>query len=292
MTEEKQEEANELDQEKTENSIEENSKETQSNEITEDKSDNSNAEPQENKETESLSEPTNNESTHSESSIPKERKLVIPGEIIVSAEDNLPGDFTRNQDGNIVATRYGLAETYNRVARVIPISGVFEPRRGNTIVGRVEDINFSGWSINIGGPYNAFLPLVECPRFINRNNIEDFATVGDVLAMKILGVKRGSVDLTLKSRGLGKLEGGRLIKINPHKVPRVIGKEGSMINLIKENTGTEIMVGQNGFIWLTGELAGEIKAEAAIDLISQESTSSGLTEKVEEFLKNYKDGEK
>ena len=110
--------------------------------------------------------------------------------------------------------------------------------------------------------------------------------------MKILGVKRGSVDLTLKSRGLGKLEGGRLIKINPHKVPRVIGKEGSMINLIKENTGTEIMVGQNGFIWLTGELAGEIKAEAAIDLISQESTSSGLTEKVEEFLKNYKDGEK
>jgi exosome complex component RRP4 len=222
-----------------------------------------------------------------EESTPKERKLVIPGEIIVSAEDHLPGDFTRNEDGNIIANRYGLAETSGRVVRIIPISGVFEPRRGNTVIGRVDDINFSGWSIHIGGPYNAFLPLMECPRFINRNNIDEFATVGDVLTMKVLGVKRGSVDLTLKSRGLGKLEGGRVIKINPHKVPRVIGKEGSMINMIKDSSGTEITVGQNGFIWLRGSTEGERKAEAAIDLISKESTASGLTDKVEEFLKNY-----
>ena len=32
----------------------------------------------------------------------KERKLVIPGEIIVSAEDHLPGDFTRNENGSII----------------------------------------------------------------------------------------------------------------------------------------------------------------------------------------------
>jgi len=37
-------------------------------------------------------------------------------------------------------------------------------------------------------------------------------------------LKKGSVDLSLRSRGLGKLEGGRIIKINPNKVPRVIGK--------------------------------------------------------------------
>jgi len=217
----------------------------------------------------------------------KERKLVIPGETIVSAEDHLPGDFTRNEDGNIVANRYGLAEISSRVVKILPISGVFEPRRGNTIIGRVDDINFSGWSIEIGGPYSAFLPLMECPRFINRNNIDEFATVGDVLTMKVLGVKRGSVDLTLKSRGLGKLEGGRIIRINSHKVPRVIGKEGSMINLIKDSSKTEITVGQNGIIWIRGEVEGEKKAEDAINLISQESASLGLTEKIEEFLKNY-----
>ena len=251
---------------------------------------------EEDKDTEIIQE-TEIETTESEDKsntehLVKERILVIPGETIISAEDHLPGDFTRNEAGNIIANRYGLAEISSRVVKIIPISGVFEPRRGNTVIGIVEDINFSGWSINIGGPYSSFLPLMECPRFINRNNIDEFATVGDVLTMKVLGVKKGGVDLTLKSRGLGKLDGGRLIKINPHKVPRVIGKEGSMINLIKDSSETEITVGQNGIIWIKGKLDGEKKAEDAINLISQESASSGLTEKVEEFLKNYKGNKK
>jgi len=217
-----------------------------------------------------------------------DRILVIPGETIVSGDDYLPGDFTRKEGDNIISTRYGLSEISGRVVKIIPVSGVFEPRRGNTVIGRVVDINFSGWSMEIGGPYTAFLPLAECPRFINRNNIDEFATVGDVLSAKIWSVKRGSVDLTLKSRGLGKLEGGRVIKINPHKVPRVIGKEGSMINLIKDSTKTEINVGQNGYIWIKGDVDGEKKAEDAINLISQESASDGLTEKIERFLEGGK----
>ncbi len=213
-----------------------------------------------------------------------ERKLVIPGENIVSGEDYLPGDFTRKEGNDAIANRYGLAEISGRVVKIIPISGVFEPRRGNTVIGRVEDTNFSGWMMDIGGPYSAFLPLAECPRFINRNNINEFADIGDVLSAKIWNVKKGGIDLTLKSRGLGKLEGGRLIKINPHKVPRIIGKEGSMINLIKDSTKTEITVGQNGFIWIKGDTEGESKAEQAINLIVQEAISSGLTEKIEKFL--------
>jgi len=214
----------------------------------------------------------------------KERKLVIPGETICSGDDFLPGDFTRKEGSEIIATRYGLTEISGRVVKIIPISGVFEPRRGNNVIGRVEDINFSGWMINIGGPYSAFLPLMECPRFINRNNIDEFAGIGDVMAVKILGVKKSGIDLTLKSRGLGVLEDGRLIRINPHKVPRVIGKEGSMINLIKDATKTEITVGQNGYIWLKGDAEGEDKAEKAIRLIVEESTASGLTDKIEKFL--------
>lgn len=214
----------------------------------------------------------------------KERRLVIPGETIVPADEYLPGDFTRNEDGQIVANRYGLAEISGRVVKIIPISGVFEPRRGNSVIGRVEDITFNGWLINIGGPYSSFLPLAECPRFIDRNSIADFAGIGDVLSLKIWGVKKGGIDLTLKSRGLGKLEGGRIIQVNPHKVPRIIGKEGSMINLIKNATNTEITVGQNGYVWIKGDFEGEKKAEEAINLVVQESASEGLTEKIERFL--------
>lgn len=214
----------------------------------------------------------------------KERKLVVPGEIIVSGEDYLPGDFTRKESEEIVASRYGLVEINGRVVKIIPVSGVFEPRRGNTVIGRVEDITFSGWMMDIGGPYSAFLPLSECPRFIDRNDIAEFGDIGDVLALKILGVKKGGIDLTLKLRGLGRLDGGRIIKINSHKVPRIIGKEGSMINLIKDKTKTEITVGQNGFIWIRGISEGENRAEKTIKLIAEEASASGLTDKVEKFL--------
>ena len=217
----------------------------------------------------------------------RERRLVIPGETIVSADDHLPGDYTRNEAGEIVASKYGLAEI-GKIVRVIPISGVYEPRRGNTVIGRVEDIMFSGWVIDIGGPYRAFLPLAECPRFVDKFNMAEFATVGDAMNVKVWSVKKGSVDLSLRSRGLGKLEGGRIIHINPNKVPRVIGKEGSMINLIKDDTQTEITVGQNGYIWIKGSEDGEKKAEDAIKLIEQEAASEGLTGKIEKFLEENK----
>ena len=213
----------------------------------------------------------------------RERRLVVPGETIVSADEHLPGDFTRNESGDIVANRYGLADI-GKIVKVIPISGTYEPRRGNTVIGRVEDVMFSGWVIEIGGPYRAFLPLAECPRFVDKFNMTEFANVGDAMNVKVWSVKKGSVDLSLRSRGLGKLEGGRIIRINSHKVPRVIGKEGSMINLIKDDTHTEITVGQNGYIWIKGSEEGEKKAEDAIKLIEQEAASDGLTSKVEKFL--------
>ena len=213
----------------------------------------------------------------------KERKLVIPGEVIASGDEYLPGDFTRKEGKDIIANRYGLVDG-DRVIKIIPISGIFEPRRGNNVIGRVQDITFNGWIIEIGGPYRAFLPLMESPRFINKNDLAEFANIGDAVISKIFSVKRNSIDLTLRAKGLGRLEGGRVIKINPNKVPRVIGKEGSMINMIKDASQTEIAVGQNGYIWIKGDFDGEKKAENAINLIAQESSSSGLTEKIEKFL--------
>lgn len=215
----------------------------------------------------------------------EERKIVVPGEIIVSGEKYLPGDFTIKNKEDIIANRYGLVDFGERIVKIIPISGIFEPRRGNVVIGTVRDISFNGYNVEIGGPYSAFLPIMECPRFVNKDNLLDFAKIGDSLAFRIVNIKKPSIDLGLKSRNLGKLNDGRIIQINSHKVPRVIGKEGSMINLIKEKTNTEITVGQNGFIWIKGELEDEEKARDAIKLIEKESIFNGLTQKVEEFLK-------
>jgi exosome complex component RRP4 len=78
------------------------------------------------------------------------------------------------------------------------------------------------------------------------------------------------------------LLGGIIIKVTPQKIPRIIGKEGSMIKLIKQKTACDIITGQNGVVWLRGE--NKAKAIEAILTIEKESHTIGLTEKIEKLL--------
>ena len=219
-----------------------------------------------------------------------ERKIVIPGEIIESGEDYLPGEGTEKKGNDIIALRYGLAEESKNLIRVIPLSGVYEPRRGNIVIGEVENLTFNGWIINIGASKNAFLPVSEFfSRYINKNDLSEALGIKDFVAVKIFQVKRSGIDLTTESRGLGKLEDGMIIKINPNKVPRVIRREGSMVSMIKEETNCNITVGQNGLIWIKGDtIEEELLAKKAILFIVEKSFISGLTDEMKEWFKGGK----
>ncbi len=216
----------------------------------------------------------------------EERKIVVPGEIIITGDEFLPGDGTRRDGQDILASRYGLSEVSDRMIRVIPLSGGYTPRRGNVIIGQVSNITFRGWVIDFDGHFNGFLPLTEVPRFINKGELKSYLDFGDVVCAQIIGADETSVDLTIKQRGFGKLEEGQLLKINPNKVPRVIGKEGSMVKIIKEAANVDIDVGQNGIVWICGDkIEDELKAKRIIEFICENSFISGLTEKVEDFIK-------
>ena len=219
---------------------------------------------------------------------PQSRIIVVPGEVVFSGEDFLPGEGARREGNDIVASRYGLAEKIGRVVKIIPFSGAFIPRRNNVVIGRVSDIVHSGWIVDIDYASNGFLPLMESPRFVNKGEMDQFLAIGDVVAAKIWSVSPKSIDLAMKGKGLGKLEGGFIFRVNPSRVPRIIGREGSMINLIKENTGCNITIGQNGWIWVKGnDLDSELRARKSIEFIAEKVLGSGLTEKMEGwFTKN------
>jgi len=122
--------------------------------------------------------------------------------------------------------------------------------------------------------------------FVQRGtDLTQFFDVDDYIVAKIINVtSQKLIDLTMRGPGLRKLVGGRVIEVNTNKVPRIIGKQGSMIHMIKEATGCKIIVGQNGLLWILGEPKNELIAIEAIRKIEQESHLSGLTEKIKEFL--------
>lgn len=217
----------------------------------------------------------------------QERDIVIPGEVLAEGMDFLPGDNTYREEDKIYSKVLGLVSLSGRVVKLTPLSGPYIPREENKIIGQITDITMSGWRVDTGTAYSAMLNVKDASnRFIKREeDLSQILGIGDYVIVMITKVtSQNLIDLTMKEPGLRKIEGGRIIQINSQKVPRVIGKKGSMISLIKEKTGCEITVGQNGFIWLKGSPDGERKAEDAIKLIEEKSHLSGLTNTIEAFL--------
>lgn len=210
----------------------------------------------------------------------------MPGETIVQGDDFLPGDGTRREGQNILANRYGLAEVSNKLVKIIPLSGAYIPKRGNVVIGTVSNITFKGWLINYGGSNEGFLNVSEVPRYIGKGELRDCFDFGDVIYASIWGTDGGNLDLSVKQRGFGRLEGGQLVKVNPNKVPRIIGKEGSMINLIINATDCDVVVAHNGVVWLASDnMDNETKAKQIVEFICENSAVPGLTERVEKFIK-------
>lgn len=220
-----------------------------------------------------------------------DRKIVIPGETIFSGDDYLPGEGTERRGKEIVAIRFGLAEEFKNLVKVIPLSGVYLPRRGNVVIGKVENITFNGWVIDIGTADNAFLSLMEIPRYVDKDDLKSVMDFGDMVCAKIYSINKRGIDLSLKLKGLGKLEGGMIISINSNKVPRVIGKEGSMVSMIKDETSCQITVGQNGLIWIKGnKIEDELFAKKAILYIAENSLVQGLTDEMKKWFDENQGG--
>lgn len=216
----------------------------------------------------------------------KKRQIVIPGETIVSGNEFLPGDGAYRDGADVVANRYGIANIFEKHVRIVPVAGAYYPRRGNTIIGTIVDITFNGWLINFGGAQNAFLPVSEVPRYVNKNEMQEFLDFGESVIVKVWDVKSRGVDASMKMRGFGKIEGGMIISVGPNKVPRIIGKEGSMVKIIKSATGCDVTVGQNGKVWIFGkDTDSEVATKKIIEFIAENATVSGLTGKVESFIK-------
>ncbi len=217
----------------------------------------------------------------------QEKAVVAPGEAIAEGMDYLPGEFTYRIGEKIIAKRLGLVEVAGRAVKLIPLSGRYLPKVGDTIIGNVYDITLSGWLLNTNSAYNAMLNIKDTTRFIRKgDDLTRYIDVGDYIRAKIVNVtSQYVVDVTLKEPGLNKLNGGRIIRVSPSKVPRVIGKQGSMVMLIKERTRCSIAVGQNGVVWIQGENPDdELRAVNAIRKIEAEAHIEGLTERITRFL--------
>ncbi len=218
----------------------------------------------------------------------KEKTIVVPGEVLATGMEFLPSFGTYRERDTIRAGRLGIVNIDGKVIKLTPISGRYMPKRGDTIIGKVVDVTMNGWRVEINSPYTAMLMLRDASNeFIEKGaNLTRIFNFDDYIVCDITGVSsQRLVDLSTKGPGIRKLRGGRIIEVNTFKVPRIIGKNGSMVSMIKQATGCNIIVGQNGLVWINSEDPQmELLAVEVIKKVEAEAHQSGLTDKIKDFL--------
>lgn len=216
---------------------------------------------------------------------PSSSSIVIPGDLLDDTGKLKPGPGTYRQDSAIYAKRMGLKSRRGDEMSIVPLGGVYDPAPGDLVIGIVTDHGTSNWMIDVNGPYPAPLHVNEVPWKVGFAETGQFLESGDAILCKILFVDEAKkVQVTMNDRNLRKLQDGVLLEVAPSRVPRVIGRNGSMINLIKKYTDVWLFVGQNGRIWLNGEPEAMDTARAAVRKIEHEAHIPGLTDRVKAFL--------
>lgn len=212
------------------------------------------------------------------------RELVVPGDLLGST-DLKPGMGAFTEDGNVYAALLGIKNERSGYINIVPLSGRYIPRPGDSVIGMVTDRGPSHWLLEINSPYPAPLHVNEVPWRVDYGDTARYLDIGNVLLLKVLLVDETMrVVLTMKEHGLRKLTGGQIVEVSYSKVPRVIGRKGSMISLIKEFTRTRMFVGQNGRIWIDGDIDDIHNAISVIKRIEEEAQVIGLTESVKSML--------
>lgn len=233
----------------------------------------------------------------------KTRELVVPGEILSEDNQMIPGRGSIREKGKILAIFIGLKEVRGKYVNVLPLRGIYTPEIGDKIIGKIADKSHTKWYVDINTSKEATLSpndAVERQRSYggrssrpsradNKNSMNLFK-LGDTVICKVISASRvSSASITTLGEGLGKIKDGLCIQIDVPKIPRIIGKRGSMIKLLKDHTHCRFFVSKNGRIWIKGK--NEIYERLAIEIIHKiemEAHTLGLTDRIQYYIQELK----
>jgi exosome complex component RRP4 len=218
------------------------------------------------------------------------RKYVIPGDVITTGPYR-PEQNVFLEGNKIISTAIGISEIYDDSIKVIPLTGKYIPKIDDLVIGKVISHTSLSWELDINSCYVGFLPAQDVfgrDFSAHADELSSKLKSGDLVAARIANFDRTRDPLvTIADRDLGKIDSGHLVKISPSKVPRLIGKRGSMIQTIEMATGAVITIGQNGWVVVSCDTPeGLLKAKKAIQMVDEKAHVANLTDQVKEMLES------
>ncbi len=221
-----------------------------------------------------------------------QRQIVAPG-------DRLPPDITGPEEYLVdygewkTPATVGILDTRDGKHVFIPLLSIYVPKKGDIVIGLITGQGIVNWFVDINSPYQAILTVQD---FLGRpynpltDDMSKMLRVGDYVKARVEAFDRTrNPMLSVQGEGLGRIVEGKVIEVQPSRIPRIIGKKHSMINMISEMTGCEIYAAVNGRIHLKcPDEDREAIAILAIKKIERETHTVGLTERVKKLIEEEK----
>jgi len=216
------------------------------------------------------------------------KRRVLPGDFITTSplrlQDNVVLDGKR-----IISTTIGLSDVSTDSVRVISLNGIYMPKMDDLVIGTIQSIFGNSWFADINSCYQGMLlgqDVFGRGSYPTTSEMKDRLDKGDIIYARIANSDRQREPLiSIADKNLGKIDSGELVKISPTKIPRLIGKDGSMIQTIEAATNATITVGQNGLVVVDCEESdGLLKAITAIRMVEEQAHLVDLTNKVKKML--------
>ena len=98
----------------------------------------------------------------------KEHEIVVPGEEIAEGMEFLPSSGTYRDQDKIISSKLGIISINKNIIKVIPLTGRYMPKVDDIVIGRIIEIGFYGWSVDIGSAYPATLSIRDASEFIDK----------------------------------------------------------------------------------------------------------------------------
>ena len=216
------------------------------------------------------------------------KRHVLPGDFITTAPLRLQNNVVL-EGKRIISTTIGLSDVSDDSVRVISLTSVYLPKIDDLVIGTIQYIHGNSWFADINSCYQGMLlgqDVFGRGSYPTKSEMEERLSKGDIIFAKIANSDRQREPLiSIADQSLGKIDSGELVKISPTKIPRLIGKHGSMIQTIEESTNATITVGQNGLIILKCDnSAGLKKAIASVKMIGMIQYEVNIEDKIQNIL--------
>ena len=214
-------------------------------------------------------------------------RFVLPGDVISNGSSSLKQNVILEGD-KLVSTTIGFTENNDGAVDVIALTGLYTSEVDDLVIGKIVSHNSLSWEVDINSSYRAMLPASDIfgkDYSPSRDDLSLKLITGDIVLARIVNSDSRRPLITINGQNLGKIDDGELIKISPAKVPRLIGKHGSMIQSIEESTGASITIGQNGWVIFKSDNPISLKnAIASIKMADLILHDDNLEEKIQNML--------